>query len=226
MASSTPYDRQLIVALLTSDDDLATLAQAQALNDKRREPALASEVVSLRCRPLRDGPRHAEGVDTLRRALAGQLGVPRAMGGHSRLYLVGPCSAADRTLADWPADAIAGLLAEAGLHEVALISLVADEAGRDPARADHAQIEPGACSFASALHGVLWKAHGIRTTMHARTGRVQVLEQPHGDGMTLIEAGRKLTASSPDTLATAHHAPHSKLRLWWDGEVQRRAWAY
>lgn len=226
MSSTTPYDRQLVVALLACDNDQSTLTQARALNDKHREPALASEVVNLHCRPPSDGPRRADGVDALRRALAGQLGVPRAIGGHSRIYLVGPCSAADRTLAGWPAEAVAGLLAEAGLHDVALISLVADEAGRDPARADDAQVEPGACSFASTLHSVLWTAHGVRTTVHARTGRVRVLEQPHGHGETLIEAGRKLTTSSPGNLATAHHAPHSKLRLWWDGAMQRRTWAY
>lgn len=226
MSSSTSYDRQLVVALLASEDDQSILAQGLALNDKHRELALASEIVTLHCRPLSGGARHADGVDALRRALAGQRDVPRVVGGDSRIYLVASCSAADRTLASWPADALANLLAETGLHDVALISIVADEAGRDLARSDDAQIEPGAYSFASALHDVLWTAHGIRTIVHARTGRVLVVEQAHARCGTLVEAGRKLTTSNPGNQSAQHHAPHSKLRLWWDGEVQRRDWAY
>ena len=220
------YNRQLIVALLGEVDNPQTLRQAEALDGKRREPPLLSEVVSVRCQLAPDGHCHAEGLDALQRALAGQLRVAQAVGGRSRVYLLGDCRAADRTLAGWSGDAVAGLIADAGLREVALISIVGDGAGRDPAREEHTQADAGAHSFASALHRTLWEAHHVCTTVHARTGSVRVLEHPLISDGVLVEVGRKVTEPVGGGAAAEHHATHSKLRLWWDASGQRCDWAY
>ncbi|MCC6532233.1 MAG: hypothetical protein IT531_06780 [Burkholderiales bacterium] len=213
LAPSGPrYDRQLIVALLDDPRDSMIVAQAEALDGKRREPALASEWV-----PLRLGADKADSADmqALRSALAGERRVPCPVTRRSRLYLVGNGDAAARTLGRRSPAAVASLLAAAGMRELGLLSVVADGAGRDPEREHADQIAADATSFASELHRLLRTAHGIDTTVNARIGAVQV-----------TAGGRKLTAPQPDAQPTRHKAAHSKLTIRWVGEEQRRAWSY
>ncbi len=224
--SGSKYDRQLIVALLATPQDEATLRQAAALQGKHRDPVLPSEVVLVHGAVGDDGTLRAEGLDSLRLAMAGRLGVPHPVSGRSRIYLVGEGDAGARTLAGWTAGAVADLLANAGLRGAAMISILAEGAGRDPEREHHAQAEPGACSFASLLHRALWEHHRVGTTIHARPGTVRALTEAVVTKGTLIEAGRKVTTPPFSDQAAEHHAAHSKLRIWWDGGVQRCAWAY
>lgn len=222
------YDRQLICALLGGADDAATVAQAEALQGKRREPPLPSEVVAVPGGVVQAAAHAAapRDIEDLRLAVAGQRQVRQPLSGRSRLYLIGACNVAACTLGGWqPAD-LAALLARAGVHALALISIVGDGAGRDPGRDDAAQVHADAVSFASLLHGALRHGHGIATAVHARVGAVRVLMQPLSTGVATIDAGRKLTASQADGVVSEHHAPQSKLRLWWDGERQMRAWSY
>ena len=215
------YDRQLIIALVGQAADAATLDQAQALDGKRRDPVLPSEVVALRPGP----PADAGDVDALRLALAGRRRVPLPVSARSRLYLIGEGSAAARTLGGWSPAALAAQLAAAGLRELAVISIVGDGAGRDPDRGDAAQTDADAVSFASLLHRVLREAHGVVTTVNARVGAVQVLTQATRVGGATLAAGRKLTAAQPGGVATEHHAPQSKLRIRWDRDRQLREWS-
>ena len=219
------YDRQLIIALLGQAEDAVTLDQAQALDGKRRDPVLPSEVVALRPGPPAGQAADAGDVNAMRLALAGRWQVPRPVSASSRLYLVGEGSAAARTLGGWSPAALAALLVAAGLRELALISIVGDGAGRDPDRGDAAQTDADAVSFASLLHRVLREAHGIVTTVNARVGAVQVLTTPTRVGGATLATGRKLTAAQPGGVATEHHAPQSKLRIRWDGDHQLRAWS-
>jgi hypothetical protein len=93
------------------------------------------------------------------------------------------------------------LLGDAGMPAVRVISIVAADQG----------------SFAAALHRDLKERYGIRTVIHARVYPVTV------DPST----GRKLTmAGDGETPEAIHHRAQSKLRLFWDGEVQKREWAY
>jgi hypothetical protein len=220
------YNRQLIVALPGGGDDAATSTQAEALDRKRREPPLPSEVVVVRRGPAAEHRADGGDIDELRRALAGRRQVPLPVNGRSRLYLVGVGNVAERTLADWPPAALAALLAGAGLRELALISIVSDGAGRDPDRDDAGQVDPEATSFASLLHRLLRDDHGIVTTVNARVGAVRVLSSPTPSGAAVIAVGRKLTSPHPDSEANEHHAPHSKLHLRWDGGRQLREWSY
>lgn len=225
-AAHARYDRQLICALLGGADDASTAAQADALDRKRREPPLPSEVVAVRGGGPSAFARDVCDVEALRLSVAGQRQVQSPLTGRSRLYLVGEGSAAERTLGGWQPTALAALLARAGLRELALISIVGAGAGRDPDRDDAGQLDADAISFASVLHRALRHEHGIVTTVNARVGAVRVLAQPLAAAAAGIAVGRKLTAPQPDSVASEHHAPQSKLRLWWDGDHQLRAWSY
>lgn len=216
------YDRQLIVALLDGRNDAVIVAQAEALNGKQRTTALLSEVVSVRRTAA--GGADAQDIEALRAALAGKQRVALPVRARSRLYLVGEGDAAQRLLAGWPSSTVAALLADAGLRDLGLISIVADGAGRDPDRGDAAQIEPQSTSFASLLHRALRDKHGITTTVNARVGAVKVVTGPMSPGG--VESGRKLTSPQPGVDADTHHAPRSKLRLRWDGDGQVSEWSY
>jgi hypothetical protein len=219
------YDRQLIVALVGQAADADTLDQARALDGKRREPVLPSEVVALHREPSAGPLADAGGVDALRLALAGRQRVPLPLSARSRLYLVGEGNAAARTLGGWPPAALAAQLAAAGLRAPAVISIVGNGAGRDPDREDEAQTDVDAVSFASLLHRALREEHGIVTTVNARVGAVRVLTRATRVGAATLAAGRKLTAVQPGGVANDHHAPQSKLRIRWDGDRQVRTWS-
>jgi hypothetical protein len=232
-ADATPsepggYDRQLIVVLPGDTDDAATADQAEALDQKRRETPLPSEVVTVRRGPASDRLADGAGIDELEGALAGRRRVSLPVGRQSRLYLVGVGNAAERTLSGWSPVELAALLAGAGLRELDLISIVGDGAGRDRDRDDDAQTDPAATSFASVLHRVLRDEHGVVTTVNARVGAVRVLTRPTepGAGAAVITSGRKLTAPRPGDVASEHHAPRSKLHMRWDGDHQVREWSY
>lgn len=225
-SSGSRYDRQLILAFLATPRDEATLCQATALQNKRHDPVLPSEVVLVHSAIGDQAPLQADGLVSVRLAIAGRLGVPHPVTERSRIYLLGKGDADARTLAGWTAGAVADLLASAGLRGAAMISVVADGAGHDPDREPHAQIEPGARSFASLLHRALGELHRVETTVHARVGTVQVLTEALVIDGALTEAGRKVTTGPHGDAAAGHHVAHSKLAIWWDAGVQRSAWAY
>lgn len=210
------YDRQLIVALPANPSDDDTLRQAMALDAKARARALPSEVVALA--PAAELPPAV-----LLQAMAGRGTVTLAMTPASRLYLVGVGDAQARSLSGRNGEAVADLLAAAGLADVAVISIVADGAGSDPDVGD--PISPQSSSFASRMHRHLLRAHGIDTTVHARVGRVRVATDADAAGAG-VEPGRKLTAAQGDLQPSRHKATHSKLSIRWAGDKQCREWSY
>ncbi len=212
------YDRQLIVALRSEHGGEGVEAQAQALGDKRRVPPVPSEVVAV--------DPHPSSFDALHRALAGHASVPLPLSARSRLYLVGHGDAAKRLVSGWTALDLAAALANAGLREVATVSIVADGAGCDPDLDDNiAQVTAGASSFASVLHQRLRDLHAVTTTVHARVGAVRVAEVADAAVAGSIERGRKLTSKRPDEMATKHHEPRSKLTFSWIGRHQHVEWS-
>ncbi|HEY1789029.1 MAG TPA: C80 family cysteine peptidase [Verrucomicrobiae bacterium] len=219
----TGYDRQLILVLADGADDAAMIDQAEALDRKRREPPLPSEVVVMGT-GAQSLPADPAEIDGLRRALAGQRRVALPITGRSRLYLIGMGDTRQRTLGGRTGAAVAAMLAEAGLRELGLLSIVGDGAGRDPDRNDAGQADVQATSFASLLQLALRDNHGIRTTVHARVGAVRVLTEPTSTAAGVIAAGRKLTGAQPGGASREHHAPHSKLRIRWEADRQVREW--
>lgn len=217
------YDRQLIIALRSEYGGIGVEAQAQALHDKRRVPPVPSEVVAV--------DPHPSSFDALHRALAGHASVPLPLSARSRLYLVGHGNAAKRLVSGWTAPDLAAALANAGLREVAMVSIVADGAGCDPDRdnddkgGDNAQVTAGASSFASVLHQRLRDLHAVTTTVHARVGVVRVAEVADAGVAGSIERGRKLTSKRPGEVATEHHEPRSKLTFSWNGRHQHVEWS-
>ncbi len=215
--NATGYDRQLIVALQSDQGDDTVLTQARALNDKQREPPVPSEVIAVDSNPT--------SLDALHCALAGSASVPLPMSDRSRLYLVGHGDAAKRLVSGWTASDLAAALASAGLREVAMVSIIADSAGRDPDRDDAAQVAAGASSFASVLHQRLRNVHSVTTTVHARVGTVRVAEGLDAAVAGSIARGRKLTSSRPGEAATEHHARRSKITFSWNGNHQLVEWS-
>jgi len=224
-SSSGKYRRQLIVAMVDGDDAAGSVAQAEALNAKERDAVLPSEVIVLHLGAAPDGRADAGDVEQLRLALEGKRLVAMPVDAQARLYLLGEGSATRRTLAGCAPEAVAALLADAGLRALRLLSIVGDGAGRDPDRADDAQLDPQAMSFASRLHQSL-QDRGVATTVNARVGAVRVLTQAGAAGSIAIEAGRKLASAHPDAEAMQHHAAATKLRLRWEDGRQVREWSY
>lgn len=181
------YDRQLIV------HDEHTESQAIALNAKAHAEGLRSQAVRW------DGSE----VSSALRSLTGQ----------SRLYLAGRSDWRAATLAGASPEQTADGLAAAQLSAVKLVSIVADELGRDSDSTDAERISEKMDSFAARFHARL-KHHGILTTVNARVYRTAVEEAE----------GRKVTVD--DSGDAAHHRTHSKLRFYWEGDQQKREWAY
>jgi|GEM_PF-4978286 len=174
-------DRQVVLALPAWDGDDAAAAAA-ALQDKAVGRGLASALVAA----APGGALPAGCLDGLTEA--------------SRLYLVGTGGHAP--------EALAALLATAGLRAAGRVSLVADAAAAAPDEAEDR-------SFAARLHAAL-RAEGVATELAARTGEVAVVR----DGE---DRGRKRTRAGGE--AWASKAPRSKVLYGWDGAAQTRRWA-
>jgi hypothetical protein len=207
------YDRQLIVGLLQGPADAVTTRQAADLDAKRRDEPLPSEVVLVSSRAV---------PASLRQALRGELTVPQPVSGRSRLYLVGHGDWHARTLSGWSAAEIADLLARAGMPPVHVVSVVADELGRDLASTRATDLREPPDSFAAQLHATLRERHGIETVLMARVYRTVVV----GAADTPHARGTKLTLATDEAAAgPAHHRPRSKLRFFWRDGAQQREWS-
>jgi len=204
------YDRQLIVGLLDGATDAITTRQAEDLDAKQRKAPLPSETVIL----------GAAGDDApLRRALRGEGDVRLPVSARSRVYLVGHGDWRRQTLSGSTAEQVADLLSRCGLTAARVISVVADELGRDAGSNDAADLREPPDSFASRLHATLAQTHGIETELLARVYPTAVVgEGPaRGTKRTLDAAG--------DAASGVHHRPRSKLRFSWHNGAQRRAWS-
>jgi hypothetical protein len=217
------YDRQLIVGLLDDTADAVTAQQATDLDAKHRDEQLPSEVVLV---PPHTAVHSASPDDagpiTLRQALRGELQVPQPVSRQSRLYLVGRGDWRARTLSEWTAAQTANLLGQAGMPPVRVISVVADELGRDLGSTHATDLREPADSFAAQLHAALREHHGIETVLLARVYRTLVVgasKAPHARGTKLTLAAGE---TAPDE---AHHRPHSKLRFYWRDGAQQREWS-
>lgn len=217
------YDRQLIVGLLEDAADAVTVQQSTDLDAKDRDEPLPSEVVFV---PPNSAMHSASPDDAcliiLRQALRGKLQVPQRVSSQSRLYLVGRGDWRARTLSGWTAAQTAALLGQAGTPAVRVISVVADELGRDLAGAHATDLREPADSFAAQLHAALREHHGIETVLLARVYRTSVV----GASEAPRARGTKLTLAMDETVPDeAHHRPHSKLRFSWRDGAQQREWS-
>jgi hypothetical protein len=213
------YDRQLIVALLDGPADAITAQQAEDLNAKQRKTPVPSEVVALGAGAAAAGPG-ATGADAaLRSAMRGAGEVPLPVSARSRVYLAGRGDWPRQTLSGWTAEQVADLLVRCGLTAARVVSVVADELGRDRGSAAAGDLREPPDSFASRLHAVLSQSHGIETELLARVYPTAVV----GAGPA---RGTKRTLSAADTAADGvHRRPHSKLRFTWRNGLQRREWS-
>ncbi|HLZ98774.1 MAG TPA: hypothetical protein VKP66_12625 [Steroidobacteraceae bacterium] len=215
------YDRQLIVGLLQDAADAVTVQQSTDLDAKHRDEPLPSEVVFVPPNTAH-GASPDDACPTLRQALRGELQVPQCVSRQSRLYLVGRGDWRARTLSGWTAAQTAALLGQAGTPAVRVISVVADELGRDLASTHATDLREPADSFAAQLHAALREHHGIETVLLARVYRTLVV----GASEAPRARGTKLSVTVDETVPDeAHHRPHSKLRFFWKDGTQRREWS-
>lgn len=215
------YDRQLILLLSKGSPDGALVAQAEALNQKKREKMVPSEVVALTISDPSEP--NISATEALREANLGKRSVPQPMTNHSRLYLLGEGNPENRTVAGINARNMATLLATAGLKGVKVISIVADGAARDVDRPEEHQLDPDAHSFASELLMSLKQDSGLNTIVQARVERVIVSTDPNSDH---VATGRKLTAPLKEEGNPLHKKTRSKIRFSWDGSKAVREWCY
>jgi hypothetical protein len=215
------YDRQLVIGLLNGPADALTPRQAEDLDAKQRKAPLASAVVLIPAGADSTGASSAgaEAEAALRRELRGEGEAPLPLSARSRLYLIGHGDWRRQTLSGWNAERIADLLVRAGLTAVRVISVVADELGRDRTGVEPADLHEPPDSFASQLHASLLHRHGIATVVMARVYPTIVV----GEGAA---RGTKRTLDANDASKSGeHHRPHSKLRFSWEDGVQRREWS-
>jgi len=202
------YDRQLIVALLDGPTDTITPQQAEDLNAKQRKAPVPSEAVVL-------------GADdaALRRAMRGEGEVPLPVSARSRLYLLGRGDWRRQTLSGWSAERVADLLVRCGLTAARVISVVADELGRDSGSDTAGDLREPPDSFAARLHAALARSHGIETELLARVYPTAVVGETPA-------RGTKRTLDADDAAAGGmHQRPHSKLRFSWRNGLQQRDWS-
>jgi hypothetical protein len=207
------YDRNVIILITSGEIDSSLEEQAAALQSKAETKGVVSSRVTVRFDASARTFRRDD-ADSLGRAIAD-------VSGDSRIYLAGPGDWEAGTIGGAAPDEVAALLAGASLHDVRLISIVSSELGRDSGTSQAERISSAMDSFAARLHRLL-KQSGIATTLHARVYRTRT-------SVDADSAGRKITADADDQFddsAEGHHRPNSKLRFYWDGDVQKRDWAY
>jgi hypothetical protein len=133
---------------------------------------------------------------------------------NSRLYLEGHGYWKARTLADWGPEDLADLLADYGLREVKLISLVACELAKAQKHENHVARESavGACmnSFAQKFHYFLGFKHRIFAPVQARLRCVLVA--PDGSKTTRTDG------------QLYRYQARSKVRFDWGTEGQTMAY--
>lgn len=181
MTHGAGRDQQVVLALPAQDGD-GVMEAATALQDKAARHGLPSVLVVV-----------TPGAALPEASLS-------SLTAASRLYLVG-------TGGHTP-EALAALLATAGLCAVGRVSLVARAAAAPAEGADDR-------SFAARLHAAL-RAEAIATELAARTGDVTVVQAGE-------DRGRKRTRDDDGTWRSK--APHSKVVYGWSGDTQTRRWA-
>jgi hypothetical protein len=140
---------------------------------------------------------------------------------NSRVYLQGHGDWINQRLENYNAEAMALLLASAKMPSVRIVSVLGCSLARDlnmavaPNAVGDARLSNSVNSFAASLHGAL-KRRGITSDVYARVFDV-----------TIVPTGSKNTfADDVDDNSITHKLPHSKVRFYWTGNTQVRAWAY
>jgi hypothetical protein len=197
------YDRQLVVVLLAGNDRDTT--SRRAANDLAAKAA-GKGLTTARADVPAGGPVPSATADELRHLSA-----------RSRLYLVGVGDRSALAVSGWGPEAAADLLAAAGLTAVGVVSLVADEAGRDVGWEPGMPLVGPGDSFAARFHRRLGEQNGVRVDVLARVFPVEVIGQECGP-----DRGRKQTRG-PDGTSVSHRA-ESKVRFTWADGTQVRAW--
>jgi hypothetical protein len=140
---------------------------------------------------------------------------------NSRVYLQGHGYWTTQRLEVYDAEAIALLLASAKMPSVRVVTVLGCSLARD-AGVMVAANAPGDVrlsnsinSFGGQLHAAL-KRREITSDVYARVFDVAI--QPWGSKGTF--------AHDVDDNSVTHKLPHSKVRFYWHGNTQMRAWAY
>jgi hypothetical protein len=227
------YDRQLILQLqpdgtITSGSDL--------LDQKAASSGLTSCIFS-----VPEGPQAI--AQNTKNLLANEINKLTAW---SRLYIRGHGDYINQQLGDWGPVEAADLLVDAGLKTIKLISITGCCMAWDSGTAQHTvRVKNSADSFASKFHRRLHK-YGIDVELVARTKAVRIAGQELIKGYksthlvrhryngaaktagkftdgTYIDEEKNITVNKSNV---RYKDPFSKVKFYYSGNVQKRAWAY
>ncbi|MGF1624400.1 MAG: C80 family cysteine peptidase [Alphaproteobacteria bacterium] len=213
-----PYDRQVVVQL---DFDSTISDNAAALNKYGNDKGIPSELVQVHAGIGNVGFKPMD-VAKLTQAL-------KKLSLRSRVYLQAHGAWKTQKLSDYDGDQVAGLLVGCGIPAVQVVSVLGCESGRDLGTANDARVAASMDSFGSRFHRALRDKGGLKLSVFARIYCVGIGNPVEETGKNVKWHGHKGTFDEDDdwdSWKTASHRSKSKLRFYWDGETQRREWAY
>jgi hypothetical protein len=213
-----PYDRQLVIQL---DFDNVIEANAKALNDYGNSKNIPSRLVKMHGAASTSGTYfemqdHHELVDAA-----------RSLTKNSRVYLEAHGDWQSQKLGIHDPLTICDMLADSGMPEVKIVSVLGCSLARDAGTANDLRISHSVDSFASKLHELLGYRRQLHVKLYARVYNVHIGAADWGDKGDAI--GRKFTANQDDQEeydAVARRRTRSKIQFYWENGQQRRAWAY
>ncbi len=161
-----------------------------------------------------------------------------ALGADDRLYMRGHGDWKMRTIGGMSAIDVALLMKRAGLGPVGLVSITACKGARaTDADATHetfqvakqareALLAESGHSFAGELHKFLRGVAGVTTEAHGRIYNLDIVEDgSNKPGHAGLEPGQKTVRMQSGADAPhVHHRSFTKIRFYWKGRTQQRAW--
>jgi len=215
------YVAQVIIAFPVSVEDKSLIEKSiNALNDKAKANGLPSFAGVLKTKPA-----DRQSVQLLK-TFFGTFGSSRS---GVRVYLIGHANWLSHRIGIWSSEEVADLLSAAGFSGHGVISLIGCEAALNLDDEYPPAVEDWEESLATKLHFHLKRKHSIAAVIHARIKPVGVFSDLHKDKFENPRdfaglRGRKFVLLKDDVRSNKH--PETKLVFYWEGETQKRRWAY
>ena len=213
-----PYDRQLVIQL---DFDNTIEANAKALNDYGNSKNIPSRLVKMHG-ATSNGRTYFNEQDQHELVEAA-----RSLTRDSRVYLEAHGDWQNQKLGIHDPLTICDMLANSGMPEVKIVSVLGCALARDAGTANDLRVSNSVDSFASKLHELLGNQRQLHVKLYARVYNVQIGAAEWNDPVDKI--GRKFTMNQDDQEeydAVARRRTRSKIQFYWENGKQMRAWAY
>jgi|GEM_PF-6759781 len=214
MMGSRKPKRQVIVAFFTGVKDEDIHAMERWLTQRAEEKGVKSH--SLCLGPDDSTSDYLQTADEIQPILDNK--VPK-LEANDRIYLIGHGNWRQQTIGGCGVRSVAKIFSQWNLPQYILISILGCSLARDDDSEGYGLLAHSIDSFASNLHKRLKDKYKIRTIVYARVQHV---------GMSGTEqVGRKgvyLKKTHVEKGKIAYRHDRSKVRFWWKGDLQMRAW--